>query len=64
MKKIYIYLFIGILAIIMIVVSLMNFNPAVDTWSSLFAGAAIGLLIVKLPSIIAYFKTKRQKNAK
>jgi hypothetical protein len=64
MKKFYLFIFIGILAVVMIVVSLMNFNPKVDTWSSLFAGAAIGLLIVKLPSIIAHFKKTRQKNAK
>jgi len=64
MKKFYLFIFIGILAIVMIVVSLMNFNPKVDTWSSLFAGAAIGFLIVRLPSIIVHFKKARQKNAK
>jgi hypothetical protein len=64
MKRFYLFIFIGVLALAMIVVSLMNFNPAVDTWGSLFAGAAMGLLIVKLPSIIAYFKSKRQKNVK
>ncbi len=64
MKKFYLFIFIGILAVVMIVVSLMNFNPKVDTWSSLFAGAGVGFLIVKLPSIIAHFKKAKQKNAK
>ena len=64
MKKIYLLIFIGILALAMIVVSLMNFNSKVETWSSIFAGAAIGLLIVKLPSIVAYLKSRKQKNAK
>jgi len=64
MKKIYLFVFIGILALVMIVVSVMDFNPKVETWSSVFAGAAIGLLIVKLPSIIAYLKSRKQKNAK
>jgi hypothetical protein len=57
-------MFIGILAIVMIIISLMNFDPKVETWSSMLAGAAVAFLIVKLPSLIAYFKSKRQKNTK
>jgi hypothetical protein len=63
MKRMYLFIFIGILAIIMIVVSFMNFDPKVETWSSVIAGGCIGLLIVKMPAIIAYFKNAR-KNTK
>lgn len=54
-------MFVGILALIMIVVSLMNFDPKVETWSSFIAGGAIALLILKSPAIWAYFKQKRAK---
>jgi len=52
-------MFIGFIAIAMIAVSLMNFDPKVETWSSFIAGAAIAFLLVKMPSIIAYYKNKR-----
>ena len=58
------FLFAGVLAIVMIVVSIMNFNPDVEKWSSLFAGAAAGFLIVGMPTIITWIKSKRQKSAK
>jgi len=61
MKNIYLFMFVGVLAIVMIVISLMNFDPKVESWSSFIAGAAIALLIVKSPSIWAYFKQKRAK---
>ncbi len=61
MKKIYIFLFIGILAIVLIVVSLLTFDPKVETWTSLFGGAAIGFFIVGAPSLWAWYK-KRQQN--
>jgi hypothetical protein len=61
MKKIYLFMFVGILAIIMVAVSLMDFDPKVETWSSFIAGGSIALLIVKSPAIIAYFKQKRAK---
>jgi hypothetical protein len=64
MKKIYLFIFIGIVALVMIVVSFMGFDPKVDTWSSIFAGAAVGLLILRLPSLIAYLKSRKQNNAK
>jgi len=64
MKKVYLFLFIGILAIVLIVLSLMNFNPAVETWTSLFGGAAIGFFIVGAPSIWAWYKKNRPKNTK
>jgi len=54
-------MFVGILAIILVAVSLMNFDPKVETWSSFIAGGCIALLIVKSPAIIAYFKQKRAK---
>ncbi|WP_428328165.1 hypothetical protein [Mucilaginibacter sp.] len=64
MRKIFIYVFVAFLALIMIGVSIIGFDPAVEKWTSLIAGAAIGFLIVKLPTIIAYVKSKRQKSAK
>jgi nitrate/nitrite transporter NarK len=64
MKRVYLFMFIGILAVVMIVVSLMNFNHTVESWSSLLAGAAIGLFILGIPSIRAWYKKTRQKNIK
>lgn len=64
MKKVYLFLFIGVVAIAAIVISLMNFNPSVETWSSLLAGGAIGFLIVKTPAIIDMVKKRKQKSAK
>jgi len=61
MKNIYLFMFVGVLAIVMIIVSLMDFDPKVESWSSFIAGAAIALLIVKSPAIWAYFKQKRAK---
>lgn len=55
-------MFIGVIAIAMIVISLMNFDPKVETWSSFIGGAAIAFLLVKLPLIIAYFKSKKQES--
>ena len=39
-------MFIGVIAIIMIVVSFMNFDPKVETWSSFIGGAAMLLVIL------------------
>jgi hypothetical protein len=64
MKRVYLFLLAGVLAIVAIVVSIMNFNPDVERWSSLFGGAALGFLIVGMPSIISWFKKRGQKSAK
>lgn len=63
MKKIYIFMFIAILAVIMIAVSMMNFDRTVESWSSFIAGGSIAFLLIKLPSIIAYFESRRGKTA-
>jgi hypothetical protein len=64
MKKAYLYMFLGFFAIILAVVLLVNTNPQVDTWASILAGALLGFVIVKSPSIIAYIKSSRNKSAK
>jgi uncharacterized membrane protein len=64
MKKIFIYLFVAIIAIILVVVNIMNYDPKTETWSSVLLGAGVGFLIVKLPSIVAYFKGRQQKSVK
>ena len=61
MKKVYLFTFVGILAIIVIAVNLMNFDPKVEKWSNFIAGGIVAFIIVKTPAIIAYFKDKRQK---
>jgi len=57
-------MFLGFFAIILAVVLLVNTNPQVDTWASILAGALLGFVIVKSPSIIAYIKSSRNKSAK
>ncbi len=54
-------MFVGILAIVLLVYSLLTFDPKVETWTSLFGGAALGFLIVGTPSLWAWYK-KRQQN--
>jgi len=60
MKKAYVFMFVGVLAIVMIVISVMNFDPKVDTWSSLIAGAGIGFLIVKMPAILSLIRNRKK----
>ncbi|MDB5005806.1 MAG: hypothetical protein JWP45_199 [Mucilaginibacter sp.] len=64
MKKVYLFMFTGVIAIVLVIIILMNFDPKLETWGGFLAGGIIALLIVKLPSIIAYFKSKRQKGTK
>jgi len=64
MKKVYLFMFIGLIAIIVVVAILMNFDPKVETWGSLVLGGAMGFLIVMSPKIIAYFKDQRKKTTK
>jgi len=63
MKRIFVYVFVGIIALVLIVVTLLGFNPAVEKWTSLVAGIALGLFLVKLPVIFHYVKkTLAKKN--
>jgi hypothetical protein len=64
MKRVYLLIFIGVIAIVVIAFSVISFDPKNDTWVSLLIGVAVGFLIVKAPSIISYFKAKQQKSAK
>jgi hypothetical protein len=58
MKKVYLYLFIGIAAIALMTVIVFNFDPNTETWGSLLLGAAFGYLLVRV------MKNRRQKSAK
>ena len=60
MKKAYLFMFVGVIALAMIVISVMNFDPKVDTWSSLIAGAGIGFLIVKMPVILSLIRNRKK----
>jgi hypothetical protein len=64
MKRVYLLIMIGIVAVVIIAVSLISFDPKNETWISLFLGAAVGFLVVGTPSIIAYVKKRRGKNPK
>jgi hypothetical protein len=61
MKKIFIYVFVAILALILVVVNVMGFDPKTETWSSFIIGGAVGFLIVKSPWLISYFKGRSAK---
>ncbi|CAN5293918.1 hypothetical protein BH09BAC6_BH09BAC6_20110 [soil metagenome] len=60
MKRLYILMFVGIAAILLLIVTLINYDPNVQTWSSLLLGAAMGYLVVKSPVIVSLFKNKRK----
>ncbi len=64
MKKVYLFMFVGIIAIIVVVAALMTFNPQTESWGSMILGAAVGFLIVMSPRIIGYFKARRKKAIK
>jgi hypothetical protein len=53
-------MFVGIAAILLLIVTLINYDPNVQTWSSLLLGAAMGYLVVKSPVIVSLFKNKRK----
>jgi hypothetical protein len=59
MKKVYLFVFIGILAIAMVVVELINFDPKDESWGFTILGACIAIVIIKSPSIIRWFKNKK-----
>ena len=63
MKRVYIFMLTGIIAIILVIVIIMNFDPKVETWGSVVAGAAFAVLIIKFPAIAAYIKSSRNKKA-
>jgi hypothetical protein len=58
MKKAYIYLFIGIIAIVLMTVIVFNYDPKTETWGSMLLGAAFGFLFFRM------IKNRRQKNVK
>jgi UDP-N-acetylmuramyl pentapeptide phosphotransferase/UDP-N-acetylglucosamine-1-phosphate transferase len=61
MKKVYIYMFVGITAIVLVIVILFNFDPKTETWGSLLLGALLGFLLFRMPSIIRNIKQKNTK---
>ena len=60
MKRVYILMFVGIAALLLLIVNLMNLDPKDQTWSSILLGAAMGYLIVKSPVIVSLFKNRRK----
>ncbi|MCO5948849.1 MULTISPECIES: hypothetical protein [Mucilaginibacter] len=58
MKKVYLYLLIGIAAILLMTVVVFNFDPKTETWSSLLIGALFGYGLYKMPTIIRRLKQK------
>lgn len=53
-------MFVGIAAILLLIVTLINYDPNVQTWSSLLLGAAMGYFVVKSPVIVSLFKNRRK----
>ncbi|TWI93902.1 hypothetical protein JN11_04912 [Mucilaginibacter frigoritolerans] len=58
MKKVYLFVFIGIIAIVMVVVELVNIDPKDESWGFTILGACIAIVIIKSPSIFRWFKNK------
>jgi len=59
MKKVYLYLLIGIAAILVMTAVVFNFDPKTETWGSLLIGALFGYGLYKMPAIIRGLKQKR-----
>jgi uncharacterized membrane protein len=58
MRKVYLYLLIGIIAIVLMTVIVFNYDPKTETWSGLLLGALFGFLFYRT------IKSRRQKNVK
>ncbi|HVW94559.1 MAG TPA: hypothetical protein VHA56_01155 [Mucilaginibacter sp.] len=59
--KIFIYILVGVVAIIITVVSIFNFNPETETWGSLLLGGMLGFTLYKAPSVIRNMKQRKGK---
>ena len=59
---IYEIIFLGIILIGSMALSLVSENHIIQSAAGVVGGFILGLLIVKLPSIIAYFKDRRAKS--
>jgi hypothetical protein len=55
-KSIYELVFLGIILTGALVLSTLSTNYIVEKWASFFLGLTIGLILVKLPAIVTYFK--------
>ncbi|MDP9081301.1 MAG: hypothetical protein M3O71_28145 [Bacteroidota bacterium] len=58
MKKVYLYLLLGIIAIIIMTLIVFNYDPKTETWGSMLIGALFGFLFYRV------IKNRRQKSAK
>ena len=58
MKKVYLYLLLGVFAIIIMTLIVFNYDPKTETWGSLLIGALFGFLFYRV------IKNRRQKSAK
>ena len=61
MKKVYLYLLLGVIAIVLMTVVVFNYDPKTETWGSLLLGALFGYLLYRMPKTI---KGMRNKNVK
>jgi len=59
MKKVYLFVFIGIIAIVMVVVELINIDPKNESWGFTILGAFIAVVIIKSPAILKWIKNKK-----
>ena len=55
-KSIYELVFLGIILTGALALSILSTNYIVEKWASFFLGLTIGLILVKLPAIVTYFK--------
>ncbi|MES2110257.1 MAG: hypothetical protein V4577_15980 [Bacteroidota bacterium] len=59
--KIFLYTLIGVAAIILLTVTVFNYDPETEKWSSLLFGAAVGFGLYKIPSVIRNIRQKKAK---
>jgi len=60
-KNAYQIILIGVLAILLLIVSLLTSNHTIARWSGILAGFAAGSFLVGLPAVVTHFKTRRQE---
>jgi len=56
--KIFLYILVGIAAILIMAMIVFNFDPQTETWTSLILGGIAGFGLYKMPSLF------RKKNTK
>ncbi len=61
-RSIYEIMLLVVTAFSLLLLSFVTHSPSVEKWSSVFSGFTFGIILLKFPGIIAYFKRVSNKS--